>query len=317
MKTLVIGLGNIGTIYGWALCCAGIDVTHVVRRGQGKMFEGGIELDVLDLRKGYPETQQTVYHPTVMEEVSPADGYELVILPTKGDQLADAVRQYRDLAPHATFLLFGANWEGPGEIDALLPRSRYLWGLAAANGSRVGDVLFVNMRDDYRIGKFEGISREKLQAVIELFGKAGLKADSKENIIEWLWIHYAINGGLVGTALYAGGIKELVNDPALMIFMVYAVRDALKVLEKRGVDVNSYEDTKPYLQERIDEFTGNYADSVANTNYGQRVIKSGHFNSNPDEMRQFYLDVLKSGEQLGVYIPHLRAIRSRIESPRI
>ena len=83
------------------------------------------------------------------------------------------------------------------------------------------------------------------------------------------------------------------------------------------MDVNSYTDTKPYLQERIDEFTGNYADSIANTNYGQRVIKSGHFNSNPDEMRQFYLDVLKSGEQLGVYIPHLRAIRSRIESLRI
>ena len=135
MKTLIVGLGNIGTIYGWALSEAGVDVTHVVRAGKAHLYDEGIKLDVLDLRDGHPYSPQTIYRPKTTEELSGADGYELVIVPTKGYQLADAVRQYRDLTGEATFLLFGANWEGPQEIDELLPRSRYLWGLAAARGN--------------------------------------------------------------------------------------------------------------------------------------------------------------------------------------
>ena len=316
MKTLVVGLGNIGTIYGWALSQAGVDITHVVTKGKGKLFDQGLNLDVLDLRKGYPQTQQTTYLARVVEEVSPADGYELVIVPTQGYQLAGAVRQFRNDAPAATFLLFAANWEGPQEIDQLLPRSRYLWGYAAANGGRVNDMLYVNMRDDYHFGKFEGCSQEKLEAVIRLFGRAGLRADLKQNIIEWLWVHYAVNCGLLGTALYAGGIKQLVSDPALMVFSVYAVRDALKVLEKRGVDVAAYEDTKPFLQGPIDEFARSYSNSLLNTTYGQRVVASGQFGNNPEELRSFYFDVLNTGEQLGVYTPHLSAMKARIEAPR-
>ena len=317
MKTLVVGLGNVGTMYGWALSQAGVDITHVVRKGKRKLFEQGTKLDVLDLRKGYPQTQQTTYLAKVVEEVSPADGYELVMVPAQGNQLAGAVRQFRDVVPTtATFLLFGANWEGPQEIDRLLPRSRYLWGYAAANGGRVNDVLYVNMRDDYRIGKFEGCSEERLEAVIKLFGRAGLRADLKPNIIEWLWVHYALNCGLIGTALYAGGINGLAGDPALMIFAVYAVRDALKILEKRGVAPATYEDTKPFLQGLIDEFAMSYANSLVNTTYGQRVMASGHFGGSPEQMRGFYLDVLRTGEQLGVYTPHLSAMKARIEALR-
>jgi len=63
----------------------------------------------------------------------------------------------------------------------------------------------------------------------------------------------------VGMALYAGGIEELATNAALMLFMMHAVRDSLKVLEKRGVDVTRYPDTKPYLEDPIDEFPASYA----------------------------------------------------------
>ena len=34
MKTLIVGTGVIGVIYGWALTEAGMDVTHFVRKGK-------------------------------------------------------------------------------------------------------------------------------------------------------------------------------------------------------------------------------------------------------------------------------------------
>ena len=36
MKTLIIGTGVIGTIYGWALSESGIDITHLVRKDKFK-----------------------------------------------------------------------------------------------------------------------------------------------------------------------------------------------------------------------------------------------------------------------------------------
>jgi len=128
----------------------------------------------------------------------------------------------------------------------------------------------------------------------QLFGEAGLEADLKENIIESLWVQHAVNAGLIGPALYAGVIGELVGNPALMIFTMYPVRDSLEVLKARGMDVARYADTKPYLREPVDESAANYANSILNTGYGQRVMKAGHFGSSQAEMKRFYFDVLGS-----------------------
>lgn len=34
MKTLIVGLGNVGTVHGWALSQAGVDITHWCGRGE-------------------------------------------------------------------------------------------------------------------------------------------------------------------------------------------------------------------------------------------------------------------------------------------
>jgi len=93
MNTLIVGRGVVGTIYGWALSQAGVEITHVVRKGKRAEFDREVEMDVLDLREGHTESQRTVYLPKVVEEVSPRDGYELVIVATKQYQAAEAVRE--------------------------------------------------------------------------------------------------------------------------------------------------------------------------------------------------------------------------------
>jgi len=50
------------------------------------------------------------------------------------------------------------------------------------------------------------------------------------------------------------------------------------------------------------------------TEYGERVMKASHGNSNPEEMKRFYLDVVNTGKKLGVYTPYLEAMRAKIES---
>ena len=43
MKTLMVGTGVIGTIYGWALAEAGVDITHYVRQGKKEQYRQGVD----------------------------------------------------------------------------------------------------------------------------------------------------------------------------------------------------------------------------------------------------------------------------------
>jgi 2-dehydropantoate 2-reductase len=314
MKTLIVGVGVVGTAYGWALSEAGVDITHVVRPGQVERRSQPLTLDVLDERAGYPHTQHVRYAPHVVDHVSPQDGFDLIVVATKAFQAAEAVREYREQVPDANFLLFTANWNGPAAIDALLPRSRYLWGYSTASGGREGQNLLLNMADTVRLGELDGAPTPRLRSITELFGRAGIRGDIKPNIIEWLWVHHAINAGMIATAMYAGGIRQTADDLRLLRRGVVATREALSVVRARGVRIAAYPEARPILRFPSFFIARAMRRRLTRTEAGRRVMAAGHFYNDPTEMKQFYFDVLHTGTQLGVAMPQLLAMRERIES---
>ena len=325
MKVLIIGRGVVGTIYGWALSKAGIDVTHVVRHSVFKPgLPGTVTLDLLDLRPGYPKHARVTYSPKTITEIGlagstgstgPAGGFDLVIVATKHYQAVEAIRQYLPDVLRAVFLLFTANWEGTEEIDRLLPRSSMLWGYSASSGGPDAQgVLVATVSPSVRFGMLEGSDPEKFKAVTELFQRAGFTLDIKPNIIEWLWVHHAINAGGIGIALWAGGIAEATRSFKTMKLGVLAVREALDVAAVRGVDLKHYPDAKSILNMPawLAGLAGVYG--IRFTEKGRRLLRASHFTHSPEEMKRYYFDVLNTGEKLGVAMPHLSALRERIES---
>jgi 2-dehydropantoate 2-reductase len=313
MKTLIIGLGNIGAIHGWALSQAGADITHAVRKGTKDKFETGIKMNVLDLRGDSAQNYQTVYLPKLTDEVSPDAGYELVIVATNHLQAVGAVRQYCNLASQASFLMFTANWEGTDEFDKLLSRPRYLWGFSISTGARGEDgVLYANVQKSYRIGELDGSRTPRLERIIALFASAGMHPDLKANIIEWQWVHHAIDAGMLGAALYKGGLPTPDEGVDTWLLMVRATKDALAVLEKRGVNIRAYEDTKPFLGFPDEEAAANLRRTWLAMPHYERVRQHSHFQTSPEEMKQFYLDVLTTGEQLDVPMPYLESFKEKI-----
>jgi hypothetical protein len=63
-------------------------------------------LDLLYLRAGYSKSRPASYVPKTVAEISPSDGFDLVIVATKHYRVAEAIRQYLPGAPLATFLLW-------------------------------------------------------------------------------------------------------------------------------------------------------------------------------------------------------------------
>jgi 2-dehydropantoate 2-reductase len=317
MKVLIIGRGVVGTIYGWALTNAGIDVTHVVRNVTGKGGLPGTDtLDLLDLRPGYPKNARVTYAPRTVTEIGPTGptgSFDLVIVATKHYQAAQAIRQYLPGAPRAVFLLFTANWDGTEEIDRLLLRSSMLWGYSASSGGPDAQgVLVATVNPMVRFGMLEGSDPEKFKAVTELFQRAGFTLDIKPNIIEWLWVHHAINAGGIGICLWAGGIAEATRSFKTVRLGVLAIREALDVVAARGVDLDRYPDARSILKMPawLAGLAGVYA--IRFTAKGRRLLRASHFAYSPEGMKRYYFDVLNTGEHLGVAMPHLSALREKI-----
>ncbi|MGV8079758.1 MAG: ketopantoate reductase family protein [Syntrophales bacterium] len=313
MRILIIGMGNVGLMHGWALIEGGVDVTHVVRKGTLAKHSAAVPMDVMDFRRDPADCYRSFYRPKVIDEILPGDRYDLVMAATNHLQVADAVKQYRDSVPDADFLIFCANWNGPGEIDAILPRSRYLWGYSVFSGAKGKDgILYANIQKIYRIGEVDGGTSERLQRIAETFSRAGIDPEIKENIIEWLWIHQAINAGLLGT-IYSR--REFPAEDTPMDFWtlcIRAVKDALKVLAARGVDCGKYPDTKVFLIENDEEAAALLRHGILGVPHYDRIRDHSHLDANPEEMRRFYLDVLETGEALGVDMPHLASLRQLI-----
>lgn len=312
---MIVGMGNVGAMHGWALSEGGVDVTHVVRKGHAAHYFSAIQLNILDMRKGTPENYRSTYTPKVVDSFGPEDRYDLVMVATNHLQAVDAIRQYREMAGDARFLMFCANWEGPSVIDEILPGRPYVWGYSVLSGARGDDgVLYANIQKTYRVGELPDSPKDLLGTVRDTFSRAGISPEIKENIIEWLWVHHAINAGLQGTVLVYGGLPDSDTPHEVWLLIVRTVKDALKVVEKRGVDFTKDPDTKVFQIGDDNEAARILKNGLLSAPHYERTRAHSHVQANRGEMARYYLDVVETGEKLGVDMPYLLSLKSKILS---
>jgi ketopantoate reductase len=240
MKTLIVGTGVIGVIYGWALYQAGEDVTHFVRPGKAGCFQDGAILDLLDERKGYPPKSIQQYPIHCVESIFPEDGYELIIIPTNSQQVKAALKNLVPVSGNAIFLIFSGNWDDLQTYDAILSRERYLLGYPDGGGTIREGIYWTNLGAEVHLGLIEGQSAEKLELVKQLFINADMCPDVQENILHWLWVHNAgVIGFAAGLAKYCQ-LQPYLADRALVYQSICATKELYGLCAQRGVDLNKY-----------------------------------------------------------------------------
>jgi 2-dehydropantoate 2-reductase len=312
VRVLIVGLGVIGTGYGCAFRDYGHEVTHLLRPGRAAQVPRRILVDMLDMRPGRLGLKTLAYGPVATETVSAEDGYDLVMVPVKHYQVGEALRELTASLPDARYLLFAANWDGLAEVDALLPRSQYTWGYSSSTGGHSGSTLVFNMSPTYRCGPIDGAEPEWTPDVVQLFDSVDVIPDRKPDMREWLWVHFAQAAGTIGATLYAGGLAPFYEDQdGLRERLVPAVRECLDVLSARGLDPAAWPDVAPFLTRSPEEIAASVYGTLG-TPWVQRTLSAGHFMENADEMRRFYLDVLATGEALGVPMPVMQSFRERV-----
>jgi 2-dehydropantoate 2-reductase len=311
MKILMFGAGVIGTIYGYILTQAGNDVTHYVRPGKIKSLKDGIRLHLLDGRSKPPKQEDVLYQAKLVDRLSSDDGYELVIVSVRHYQLDSVLPVIKDRIGSADVLIFNGNWEGFDNLDKYLDRSQFLLGFPVAGGGYNGHTLDGALLDEIRLGELDGKSTLRLERIKKVFEGSGLKVDIKSNMQHWLWVHFAINSGIIGAAFRAGGAAELLNSIAHLRKGILAGREALAVCRARGVDVNSFPDAKSFY---LPSWLGATAVwLMMKTNLPARKIMETH--TAVDELQMIYGDVLKTGTQLNISMPHYLSLKGYVDRP--
>ncbi len=313
MKVLMFGAGVIGTIYGYVLAQAGNEVVHYVRPGKKKSLENGICMQLLDGRS-QPAKQETVqYKASIMEDFSPSDGYDLVIVSVRHYQLETVLPILKDKVGDADVLIFNGNWDGFQNLDQYLPRSKFMLGFPVAGGGYQAGALDGALLEEIRLGELDGKPTPRLERVKQMFEAAHLKVDIQADMIYWLWVHFAINCGIIGAAFKAGGAAELLNSIPNLRKGILAGREALAVCQARGVDVKAFEDAKSFYMPAWLGATAVWF--MMKTNLPARKIMETH--TAVDELQEMYRDLLKSAEVMNVSMPHYRSLKEYVDHPRI
>lgn len=314
MKTLIVGTGIIGVIYGWALSQAGIDVTHFVRKGRKEQFKGEVSLDLLDERKGHTRYNITKYEIKCVEEITPTDGYELIIIPTSMHQAEDALKTLVPVSGEAIFLILAGNWDGTDFIDRLLPHERYLMGYADAGGTiRKDGVYWTNLGAEIHLGEVDGKPSEKLEKVMALFTKADMKPDVQENIVHWIWQHVA---GSVGYATGFAKHREMepyLEDKALLRQCTLATLELFKLCQLRGVDLKKYPEAS-FVNFPVWLVTILVRWNIKRQESAQRYTAHASSENSMQETRAYFSKMMKTADELGFKMPNLKALEVYLQA---
>jgi 2-dehydropantoate 2-reductase len=307
MRILIVGAGTIGTIYGWALSENGNYVRHLVRSGRAAALRDGVAVDVFDRRKGRKRNYRGLYKLKVVEALSPAEAYELIIVPTKHYVLAHTLEEIVPQAGTADFLLLTQNWSGTQEIDAILPRRRYVYGDAKAGGTFSAGTLFATL-SAIDIGSPEGEPTLLAKKAAALFAGAGMQALLHSDMLHYLWIQYAITAGLWAALVHAGSFVAILNDRSAGSAAIMAARECLDVVKARGVELSQYPEVSPFLansalHRRIYTWIMGWA--FRHDEYTKRC--SAHALDDPVEVTTFYDDLIASSNELGVSMPVMQS----------
>lgn len=310
MRILVLGTGVIGTTYGYVLAEAGHDVRHYVRLcGDSDRRPGTIPLHLLDGRTTEAPEIDTIYEARIVDRFAPTDGYDLVMASVKHYDLPACLPRLALGAGGADILLFNNWWDTFAAVEHQLA-GRYLWGFPVAGGSWRDGTLDAAILDHVELAEPDDRQTPRLARVAACFESAGLTVERPPRMLDWLWIHFATEAGLIASAIEAGSIDALLDDTARLTDAVLAVRDGLEVCRARGIDVDAVPDAQAFYAP-AEMVAAGIQHFYAMSPPARRILDR---HTGVQELKRIYGDVVATGLDLGVTMPRLLALGPSVEA---
>jgi 2-dehydropantoate 2-reductase len=243
MRIVVVGAGALGGLVGAHLSEAGEDVALVEINGPRARLLNETGLFISEGNKG----ERTV-RIRVVTSLAGLERADLVFVAVKTYQTEQAVRDAMQVLGPRAYVLSMQNGIGNTEIMAkIIGPERVLSGITYHSIQHTGPnrIRYRPGIKPIQIAPFDGRITPEIQAIGEVFRKAGLNTEVVEKIDHVIWqklLHNAVVNPV--SALTGLTCRELLDDEDLQAFMRAACMEQIAVMRARGVPIIDEED--PY-----------------------------------------------------------------------
>ena len=309
MKVAILGLGVIGTIYAYAFQKAGHQVEHVLRESKKSPAPNVLTVDLLDGRyvsKG--ENKQDTYAVYVAEAHSE---YDFIFLSVRHGFVKEAVETLRKNNIKGTLVFFCNFWDTRKEVQEWAGDYNYILAFPTAGGHMQENHLDGVLFDHLMLEDEKKAHISNYVDLTALLASADLKWEAPHDMVEWIWIHMAINAGVTSTVARSGNLENpeelalnLMNSSSKLSLAIKDIREALKVVKARSVNLKLYKaELLPY---KIPVWIAGKAMKIM---FAKNELTRKIMTLHNDKQDIFYCcqSVYQAGQELGVDMPILEA----------
>lgn len=245
MNILIVGLGVIGTTYGYLFHKAGHEVRHLIRPDKIDNIPGKIKIKMLDGRNN--SSSIILEDNYTVNFAKPDTNYDFILISVSSGNIQNVINSLKDSNINGTILLFSGIWENREYINKILNDFQYIIGYPVAGGNISGSQLDCVVFDHIMLEDEKKTSIKNYSSLIELLNDSKLSAETPYDMLEWIWLHMTVNAAVISTAGKYGDIynpsksaESLMNSSKYLSEAVLAIRETSKIIEARGVKLKNY-----------------------------------------------------------------------------
>jgi len=297
MKTVIIGAGAMGSLFGGLLALSGEDVwlvnigkDHVDKiRSEGLTIEEGGKLQIIRVN--------------ATTDVTSLGKADFVLFFVKTYQTKKAVLDSLVLQKESTIFLSLQNGLGNEEaICKKVDRKKVILGVTGQGATYLGPGHIRHAGwGETQIGELEGGMTDRVNQIAQMFQKAGISTRVSSKIHDLIWEKLFVNVGINAlTALTGLKNGQLLDYPETVRLMEALVSEAVAVAKQKGVRIE-----------------GNPIKKVKNAAKATRENRSS-MGQDVDHRRRTEIDaingaVVREAGRLGISVPFNQAIMDLVK----
>lgn len=170
-------------------------------------------------------------------------------------KIANVMEILRKEAFKGTILLCCNLWYDKQYLDKIMQGYDYILGFPVAGGcikikkeelatkAELDCCLF----DHFMIESKNKTTISNYEAICNLFKSSNIKLENPYNMLEWIWIHMAINAAVISVIGKNGDINDsitsvhkLMNSLRILATAIKTIRETIKIAASRGINMKYY-----------------------------------------------------------------------------
>ncbi|EHJ51530.1 ketopantoate reductase family protein [Streptococcus macacae] len=244
MRILIVGLGTIGSIYGYLFQKAGHEVEHYLRKDSPKTAIKELQVDLLDGRTKKDGIQS---RDSYQVKYCSGKSYDFIFVSVPSGRIASVIDSLRRDGISGTLLFACGIWEDRLSIERLVKEQPYILAYPVAGGNIMDNRLSCCLFDHFMLERREKAAIPNYQELEELFADCQIKLEQPYDMLEWIWLHMGINAAVISVMGKFGDAGDtsaaaemLMNSVPYLKEAVKTVRETSQIVASRGVNLKNY-----------------------------------------------------------------------------